>query len=155
METVAVGCKLPNGYTLEVGLSVTERGGPNPNGVITKLSRSENYRRFRLQGSHAHTAELRAKGMRMPSILNPQPFINQNVPKDLWDQWVKDHRRAWVLTSGQIFEVKDASKPENVKAAAMDAQSRPTILTPLDPSKPVKVGQDTVQTADFQPKPGQ
>lgn len=154
METVAIGCKLPNGYVLEVGYTVTERGGPNPNGVITKLSRAENYRRFKVLGTHAHTAELRAKGMRMPSILNPQPFIT-NVPKDLWEQWCKDHRRAWVLTSGQLFEVKDAAKPENVKAAVLDAQGRPSILTPLDPSKPMKVGQDTVQTADFQPKPGQ
>ena len=140
-ETVSIGCKLPNGYVLEVDYKVTERVG---NGSVTMLSRGEKYQRIQLGGTHEHTAAARRQGIQLPSILNPQPYVTK-VPKDFWEAWVKAHPRAWVLRSGNIF-VMPTGDEASAKAALMDANARPSILQPMDPSKPMKVGQDNTVT---------
>lgn len=146
METVTIGCRLPNGYTIEVGLKVTERAG---NGSVTQLMKTENYKRVSLRGTREHNREMFRRGFRPPAQLAAEPFINQNVPKDVWDAWVKDHKSNWVLTSGNIFEVKDGKNSANVDAAIIDAAARPRILEPVDPSKAIKVGASIVEVAEF------
>lgn len=148
METVTIGCRLPNGYVLEVGLETTVRTASG--GLATQIRRTPAYARFVLEGTHGHTKAARLQGILLPSVLAPEPFINRNVPKALWDQWKKDHPNASVLKAGYIFEVKD-DNAASIKAATIDASAKaPQPLAPIDPSKPFAVGPDKVETADHQ-----
>jgi len=151
METVTIGCRLPNGIVLEVGLETTARGGPQ-NGLVTRIRKTEAYRRYVLKGHHEHNRALFRQGIRLPATLKPEPFINRNVPKDLWDQWNKEHPASWLVSSGAIFVISNKDEG-SVKAAAIDASAKsPQPLAPIDPTKPLRIGEDTIETADFQPK---
>lgn len=149
MEFVTIGCRLPSGYVLEVGLQTTVRG--ERGGLIPRVMRTDKYERFVLRGTHEHNREMRKRKILVPAQRNPEPYINR-VPKALWEQWLKDHPKAWVVTSGHVFEVKDGGKQENVQAAIVDSMGRPAILQPMDPTKPVKVGGDKIETAEFDEK---
>lgn len=146
-EMTKIGCRLPNGYVLEVGLQTTVRGGPK-DGLISLVKKRGDYQRRVLHGTHAHNAKLLLRGIRLPSELNPEPFIN-NVPKDLWERWKKEHANAAVLKTGQLFEVAD---PKDVKAVILDVMASPTPLAPMDPSKIFKHDDNKVETADFDEK---
>jgi len=147
-ETVTVGCRLPLGLVLEVGLQRTIKSGPQ-NRPVAQVKRTEKYRTFQLRGTRAHTTEMRRQGIAVPSTLNPQPFINKDVPKVVWDQWKAENADSNILKRGEIFEVKGGGE-DNAKAAALDALAKsPTPLTPLDRSKVVTVGSDKVETAKF------
>lgn len=153
METVTIGCRLPNGYVLEVGYSVVAAASDGRS--MTQVTRGSNYARHVLRGTHMHTAELRRAKIQTPAVLAPEPFINRNVPKALWDEWMKTHSKDWVIRSGNIFEVKDAKNAANVQAAVMDSMASPAVLAPLDPSKPLVFGKDlngddiVIDKADF------
>lgn len=147
-EVVTVGCRLPNGLKLEVGLQRTVNSGPQ-NRPVVAVKQLENYRSFTLLGTNAHSASMRSQGIQVPSVLDPQPFINPNVPKDLWDQWVKENHSSPLLKRREIYDVKNGGTA-NSQAASIDAlATSPTPLTPLDRSKKMKFGVDTVETAEF------
>lgn len=147
-EVVTVGCRLPSGLMLEVGLQRTVNGGPH-NRPVAAVRRLSNYRSFTLRGTNAHTAPMRAQGIQVPSVLSPQPFINSNVPKDLWEQWKKENSASPLLRRNEIYEVKNGGDA-NSQAAAIDAlATSPTPLTPIDRGKKMKFGVDTVEVADF------
>ena len=150
MEMVTIGCRFPNGYTLEVGLQTTVRGGPK-DGLVSLLRRQSDYQRIKLKGTHWHHANLLRQGIRPPAVLNPEPFVNQ-IPKDFWERWKKDHPGAAVIKSGDLFEIATAKDAGNVKAAVLDAMSKPAPLAPMDPSKAITVGTDKVETANFDEK---
>jgi len=133
---------------LEVGLQTTVNGGPH-NRPIEQVRKLGSYQRFVLRGTRAHTADMRRQGIATPAMLNVQPFINPNVPRALWDQWVKEHKDSPVLKNNEIFEVKGGGEA-NSKAASLDAMAAsPAPFSPVDPSKPVKFGQDEVTKAVF------
>lgn len=143
---VIIGCRLPNGITLEVGYSTTIPGPNNrPGGTLYQVH--DDYARIHIRGTREHTRELRRRGMQVPSVANPEPVFTR-VSKDYWERWRKEHRRSWFITSGNLFE---SAEPEDErKAAAMDAQSRgPAILQPMDPSKALNVDENKVEVADF------
>lgn len=144
-EVVTLGCRLPAGMVLEVGLQTTVNGGPL-NRPIAQIKQLPNYKRVVLKGTHEHTAETRRMNVQVPSILNPKPFINRNISKDFWEEWKKDHPGSYLLAQGLIFEIKgDAA---SAKAAAIDAMAQPAILQPIDPSKKLRIGPngETVDT---------
>lgn len=143
-QSIQIGCRLPNGYVLEVGLRTTVRGGPK-DGLVSLVSRQEDYHRITLHGTHAHNAALLRRGIRLPAELNPPPFIN-TVPLAFWERWKKEHARAAILKAGDLFEIRD----EKDKAAIiLDAQAAPSPLAPMDPSKKFKSDGNKVETADF------
>jgi hypothetical protein len=146
-ETIKIGCRLPNGYVLEVGLQTTVRGGPK-DGLISLVKKRSDYQRKVLHGTHAHNAKLLLRGIRLPSELNPEPYIN-TVSKDLWERWRKEHADAAVVKTGQLFEIAD---PKDVKAVILDVMASPAPLAPMDPTKIFKNDDNKVETADFDEK---
>lgn len=140
METVAIGCRLPNGLKLEVGFSVSQKG--NGGAPFAMVIKGESYASFTLRGTNQHLIvrdQTRKPVAVLPNQRGREPYINPNVPKDLWERWKKENAKSWHLTSGQIFEVpkNDAS---TVKAATVDAsaKSKP-IFEALDPAATVKL----------------
>lgn len=145
-QTVTIGCRLPKGITLEVGLQTTTKvtGPSGVTGLVAQVKRSDKYQRIVIKGTHHHNAALFRAGLRPPSILRPEPFLTPNVPKDAWDEWCRQHAGCWLLRSQNLFEVKG-----DARAIILDVMKNPAPLSPMDPTKPLKVGNDTVETADF------
>lgn len=137
-ETVILGCRLPNGIVLEVGLQTTVKGGPQGR-PIENLKRLDSYMRLRIGGTHDHTREMRKAKIQMPAMLNPPPFITRNVPKALWDEWKRTHPGSWFIRSGNLFEVKDE---KDLPAILIDSAARPVPLAPIDATKSLVVGVD-------------
>lgn len=144
METVAVGCRLPNGLKLEVGFSVNDKG--NGGAPFAMVRKHDNYASFVLRGTNQHLIvrdPTRKPVAVLPNQRNREPYINQ-VPKDFWERWVKENSKSWHLTSGQIFVIPktDAS---TVKAATIDAaaKSKP-VFDPLDPSQTMKLENNAI-----------
>lgn len=140
-EVVSVGCRLPNGYVLEVGFKVSHRGrGGAPFAMYVK---GEDYAKFTLRGTNQHliirdVATRKPIGT-LPNAMNREPYINDNVPKALWERWVKDNAKNWALKSGQIFLVPK-NDADTVRAAGMDAKAKsPAILEPLSQTATMKL----------------
>ncbi len=145
METVSIGCRLPNGLRLEVGFSVNDAGkGGAPFALYRK---HETYQAHTLKGTNQQliVRDPRGKALAMlPNQMNREPVINHGVPKDLWDQWCKDNPKSWHLKSGQIFLVP---KPDSstVKAVSLDAKAKSApVFEPIDPSKTMKLEDHSV-----------
>lgn len=143
-EVITLGCRLPNGYVLEVGLQTTVKIA---NGLMPQLRRTPSYQRVRLGGTHDHTRGVRRQGIQVPAMLNAEPFLTRNVPKALWDRWKSEHQGAWVLKSGNIFEVKDV---KDERSLILDSMAMPAVFQPVDPSKAIKVGDSTIEKANFE-----
>lgn len=144
-ETVSIGCRLPTGIILEVGLQTTVKGGPS-NRSIEQIKRLDNYARVHLGGTNQHSAPARKMGILMPSVVAPEPFITRNVSKALWEEWKRKHPGSWLLRSNNIFEVKDE---KSIRAQIIDSMATPAPLAPMDPTKALTVGGDKVETAQF------
>lgn len=141
-ETVTIGCRIPNGYILEVGLQTVAQLKDDTTPMVRKLP---NYKRIRIGGTHDHTLSMRLQGIQVPSMLNAAPFLTRGVPKDLWEQWKKEHPGSWAVESGNLFEVRG-----NERDAIKEAKDvSPAVLQPLDPTATVSVGSGKVEKADF------
>jgi hypothetical protein len=147
---VTIGCRLPAGMNLEIGLQTTVRGGPQ-NGLVPQIKRMPNYRRIRINGTHARHAPLFREGIRMPATLRPEPFLTR-VPADFWEAWKKEHEGTSLLRNGELFEVRNVQDAHGVKAQIIDASARPQPLAPLDPNEKFKFGKETVEKAEFEDK---
>lgn len=145
METVSIGCRLPNGLKLEVGFSVSDKGnGGAPFAMVRKL---ENYATYTLRGTNQSLIvrdQTRKAVAVLPNQRGREPFINANVPKDVWERWFKDNAKSWFVTSGNVFLVpkNDAS---TVKAVALDAaaKSKP-LFEPLDPAEKMQLENNAI-----------
>ncbi len=74
----------------------------------------------------------------LPGRRDAQPYLNQ-VPKDFWDRWTKEHPDTWLLKSGQLFVIPKTDAA-TVKAVTTDAKAiSPEIFQPLDTREPFKV----------------
>ncbi len=143
-EIVIIGCKLPNGLILEVGLQTQEK---DANGkTIACYRKTEAYESCTLEGWNAHTKEQRKAGLVVPAGLNmSRPFLNR-IPKTFWERWKKEHPRSWLLKNEILFEAADEA------SAAMrvaEGAKTPDVLAPLDSTKMAIPG---ISPADFQPK---
>jgi hypothetical protein len=147
METVTIGCRLPHGILIEVGI---ENGGIAADGrPFPRLQRTEKYRKHQLRGTNAlpHLFDPEGKRIEGKAVLNAPPYINTHVPKDLWDEWIKTH--SGFLKHGHLFVVEgnsDASMKGNARAVSKDAMERPGILQPIDQTKIIVPG---ISKADF------
>ena len=145
-ETVSIGCRLPNGYRLEVGFSVND---PGKGGAPFALYRKhDDYAAFTLKGTNQRSILRGPDGKPIgtaPSAIGREPLINHNVPKDLWDRWVAANPKAWALKTGQIFLVPKTDS-STVKAVTLDAKAKsPAILEPLNPKDKMKIDAFEIQ----------
>ena len=138
MEHVIIGCKLPTGYLLEVGYEVVTSSGA---GERPQYRRLPSYKSYLLRGSNAHNTT----GLQLPAMQS-RTFINTDVPKDLWDQWKKEHPNNYLLKSGILFESKDEP---SAKAQAIDVAKVNNGFEPLDQKEVVVPG---VAKASFDEK---
>lgn len=145
-ETVIIGCRLPSGITLEVGLQTREK---NEDGkMVVMVVRLENYERIVLKGWHHHNTT----GLQMPAgIKSDTPYLNRGVSKAAWEQWKKEHAKSWLLRNHILFE---AANEADAQVKAMDASQAPAILAPIKltkDGKPMIDGKPAkdVETADF------
>lgn len=146
-EVVSVGCRLPNGLRLEVGVKAGGHGKEGGGAPFAMVIKGEDYATHLLKGTNQHLIvrdPTRKPVAVLPNALNREPYINTDVPKALWERWCRENAKSWHLTTGQIFLIpkNDAS---TVKAVALDAAAKsPNIFEPLDPSKKMKVGNDLI-----------
>ena len=146
---VTIGCRLPNGYTLEVGLQTTVKE-PMANGgtaIVARLEQLPHYQKLTLKGTNEPIRQGMRQGFLLPSRLRPEPFYNRNVPKDFWEQWKKEHPKNGALKRGDIFEVPNGEA--NERAATLDMASAPAApLQPMEQGKFV-VGDQEINKAEF------
>lgn len=148
-QYVTIGCRLPNGYVLEVGLQTTQLVQTPAGGkaLIANVQQLENYQFFTLKGVNERIRRgMREEKILLPARLKPDPFYNRNVPKDLWEQWKREHPKNGALKRGDIFEVQPGEA--NERAATLDAHAKPGPLEPLEQGK-FTVGDLTIEKADF------
>jgi hypothetical protein len=150
-EMVAIGCRLPNGYKLEVGFSVSQEGrGGAP---FAMFSKNADYQRCVLKGANQHSLIRDETGKPFavkPSQINRPAVINQ-IPKAFWERWMKEHSdktgkpTAWVVTSGQIFVVPPRADSATIKAVSIDAQAKGgNIFEPINPNEIMKIEDHTI-----------
>lgn len=145
--TVIIGCRLPSGITLEVGLQTQEK---NAEGKLhTMVKRLDNYERIVLKGWHHHNTT----GLQMPAgVQSNRPYLNRGVSKAAWEEWKKTHANSWLLRNQVLFE---AANEADAQVKSLDAAQAPTLLAPiqLKDGKPLVDGKPVkdVDTADFDP----
>jgi hypothetical protein len=143
-DTVSIGCRLPNGLTLEVGYSVNAPGSAN-GAPFARYQRHADYAQFNLKGLNQHSLLRDPNTRRILTTLASQrdrePVVSQ-VPADLWQRWKKEHANSWLLKSGQVFEIPKTDAA-TVKAATKDAKAvSPAIFEPIDPAVAMKLGEN-------------
>ena len=143
-ETVTIGCKLPAGLVLEVGLqTVTKDSAGKITGV--EIKRLEGYGRFIIRGWNHHSAEMRKQLAEtknvggVPHGMNTRPFINRNVPKKLWEQWKAEHKNSWLLKNEILFEVK-AGDEASAALRVAESDKTPKVFEPIDSTKTIVPG---------------
>lgn len=151
--TVIIGCRLPSGITLEVGLQTQEKNDDGKLHVMVK--RLDNYERIVLKGWHHHNTT----GLQMPAgVQSNRPYLNRGVSKEAWEQWCKSHKGSWLLKNNILFE---AASEAEAQGKAIDLAEAPTILAPIKLVKTKDGGERPevdgklmpgVETADFSKK---
>jgi hypothetical protein len=129
-DTVTIGCKLHNGYILEVGYQLTGKTADGK--TVARYMREPNYKRVVLKGSNAHNQA----GIQTPMSV-ARVYLNRGVPKDFWDQWLKEHKSSYFVRNGIIFEAKTEAEAQ---LKAIESEGAPPVLEPLDKSKMIVPG---------------
>lgn len=139
-ETVIIGCRLPSGITLEIGLQTLGTNGRGES--FTEVKRLDHYQRIVLKGWHHHNTT----GLQMPAGMNSnRPFLNRGVSKAAWEEWKRTHPRSWLLKNQVLFEADDEATAQVKAMESVDGT--PTVLAPLDPTKTLVPGV-TARTED-------
>lgn len=142
-DFVTIGCKLPAGLVLEVGLQTLERNSDGK--MVPMVKKLPNYARHVIRGWNHHSAAARKQlidaksSTGVPHGTNTQPYLNRNVPKALWEQWKKDHPGSWLFKNQLLFEVANGDEASAALKIAESA-STPTVFEPIDSSKTVVPG---------------
>lgn len=148
-QYVTIGCRLPNGYVLEVGLRTTEVIATPAGGkaLVSNVRQLDNYQRFVLRGTNERIRRAMVEEkILLPSRSRPTPHYNRNVPREFWEQWKREHPKNGALKRGDIFEVQAGEA--NERAASLDAAATPNPLAPMEQGKFV-VGDLVVEKAQF------
>jgi hypothetical protein len=124
-EVITIGCKLPSGITLEVGLQTTQKIDGK---LMTSVVRQDNYQRIVLKGWHHHNTT----GLQLPAGTNMSPFLNRNVDKAAWDEWKKTHANSWLLKNEILFEAKDEA---SAQLRVLEGDKTPSLFAPIIPKK--------------------
>ena len=109
---VYVGCKLPHGVVLEMGLDAEGR-------------KVDGYRRVKLNGGNH------------PSARDAAGFGITEVMDDFWNAWKKKNGGLTFMRPGAGMIVESTSR-ESTIAACREREHVRTKLEPLDPGKPPK-----------------
>jgi hypothetical protein len=142
IETVTIGCKLPAGLKIEVGLQTVEVIDGKR---VTSLKRLPDYQSFILRGWNHHTSEMRKQlvesksTMGVPHGMNTRPFLNRGVPKALWERWKDEHKASWLLKNELLFEVA-AGDEASAALRIHESDSTPKIFEPVDPNATIVPG---------------
>lgn len=125
-KLITIGCKLPHGLTLEVGLEKL------PTGIWGAPIQGEKYRKATLNGTHAEFMK-RNPTIQPVATLNPEPGLTQ-IPEDFWEEWCKGQGKSHPSRlNNMIFVVPDAK--EDATAVLQAVESLRTGFEPLDPDK--------------------
>ena len=141
-ETVIIGCRLPNGLILEVGLQTMAKVDGK---LVAQVKRLDNYQRIALKGWNEHSAEMRRNEIQVPAAMNTRPYLNRGVSKAAWEEWKATHKGSWLLKNGVLFEAKTEAEAQE---KSLDISKEKLILAPLDKSS-LPVG---LAEADFAKK---
>ena len=150
-ETVMIGCKLPAGLVLEVGLQTQEKNSEGK--LVAAVKRLENYARFVIRGWNHHSYDMRKQLIEtksssgVPHGMNTRPFINRNVPKALWEQWKAAHKGSWLLKNEILFEVK-AGDEASAALRVAEGDKTPKVFEPLDSTKTIVPGVKPLERED-------
>jgi hypothetical protein len=152
-ELITIGCKLPSGITLEIGLQTTMKDGNGKQ--MTMVSRTENYRQINLKGWHAHTEHIRMRAREqgvdpmIPAGADMRPFLNRGIKKADWEEWKKTHKGSWLLKNEILFEAADEA---SAQLRVLESEKTPAPFAPLKPKK-LKKGEEVqpgeIAVADF------
>ena len=125
-ETVIIGCRLPNGLILEVGLQTTAVVDGKQ---VAQVRRLDNYQKIVLKGWNAHSEEMRRNEIQVPAGMNTKPFLNRGVSKAAWEEWKRAHPRSWLIKNGILFEAKSEA---DAQVKSLDVAKEPLVLAPLN-----------------------
>jgi len=133
-ETVSVGCKLPNGLILRLqelveidypimggGVKTVKEWRPHPTAPT-----------FTVFGNRAKGAE----GEEPPCLVVGGYAITPNIPKDFWDEWVKQNKDLEPVKQNLIFAHE---KADNVRGISRDQKALVTGLEPIRPGKDPRI----------------
>jgi hypothetical protein len=132
MDLITIGCKLPHGIWLEVGIEHVE-------GVWGASIRGPKYARVLLNGTHAEFQK-KAPTIQPVATLNPEPGLTQ-IPKQVWDDWIapptKSSRGGMgyahpARKNNLIFVVPD--EKAEATAVLQAVESLRTGFEPIDPN---------------------
>jgi hypothetical protein len=135
-ETVTIGCKSPAGFYLEIGYKIDPTG---------RQIKGENYQRVVIRGWNHHSIDMRKQLLEskstagVPHGMNTRPFLNRNVPKAFWDQWVKEHAGSWLLKNEILFAVA-ANDHAGAAMRVKEGEATPKIFEPIDPKATIVPG---------------
>jgi hypothetical protein len=132
MSTVSVACSIPQGFICELGLEMDFS--------LARFVRTPRYRAVKLNGSqHAPLLLVGGDTKRYLPQRNLPPGITQ-VDEDFIREWLRQHPKLaqfiWIIDS-----------PKDLKHQVADRPEPP--FEPLDRTKPMRFGPDTVETAVF------
>lgn len=130
-DTVAVGCKLPNGLTLRV-FSWHEYEEPNSGGKTRRIAR---------QNAEAGEYVLNGNAVSMEALqrgdINHRVTggfgITTGVPKDFWDLWLEQNKDSQLVREGLVFA---HASEQSVVSEARKRESLRSGLEPIDPDRP-------------------
>lgn len=125
MELITIGCKLPHGLWLEVGIEHTA-------GVWGSSVRGPKYTRVLINGTHAEWQK-RAPTIQPVATLKPEPGLTQ-IPKPIWDAWVGGMGKTHPARLNNLIFVVPNQK-EEAKAVLQAVEALRSGFEPLDPDK--------------------
>jgi hypothetical protein len=132
-ETVSVACALPNGIWLQIWKPFVEREA-TPNG----------FKDITIHRADPDKPRLRINGFAVPFGKRPNYTIiatsstggiaiTNDVPKDLWDQWLEQNKASEIVKKNIIFAMPTNREAETEAKKRYDIKSG---LEPMDPDKP-------------------
>jgi hypothetical protein len=124
MELIRIGCKLPHGIWLEVGIEHTP-------GVWGAPIQGPKYAKVLLNGTHAEWMK-RAPSIQPVATLTPEPGLT-DIPKEIWDAWCEGQGKTHPARLNNLIFVVPKNK-EDAKAVLQAVESLRTGFEPLDPN---------------------
>jgi hypothetical protein len=136
-DTVCVACKLPNGVVLRA-FTMRPIQEPMPGGGYRDTMMAEEIPGSRITVNGVATPH----GVPHQWPMSSGYALTHNVPKAVWDAWLRDAADSDIVQNKLIFAYE---QPADTAAAARDNEGRKSGLEPINPEAPPK---------EFGPRPG-
>ncbi|MDA8348273.1 MAG: hypothetical protein M0038_05635 [Pseudomonadota bacterium] len=128
-KLVWIGCKLPQGATLELFeepspdvRKAMELGLSNPRVFMPPVVKA----RFTLKGANSVVNDFSVRGLAQPSF----GYGITPIPEDFWNEWLAQHKGKAAVMRGFIFAMP------NERAAMSESKDRAAEATGLEPLRP-------------------